>query len=175
MQTETGNVYVLVPVPASVKTAIKVTAELPHEVIAKQEAAIDKSIPTPRLGAHPDLTGNHSRTDWIGNYMTGGGRRCAPTEAPDATARTIRPTISREPLRRRISDQVSGRWEGDTLVIDSVSFVDSTWLGRGGFFHFANMHVVEKFTRQGGDAGLLAARGDCEVYATNDIASQIRH
>lgn len=83
LQTETGNVHVLAPVPASVKTAIKVTAELPHEVIAKQEAAIDKSIPTPRLGAHPDLTGNYSRTDWIGNYMTGGGRRCVPTEDPD--------------------------------------------------------------------------------------------
>jgi hypothetical protein len=25
------------------------------------------------------------------------------------------------------------------------------------------------------DAGLLAERGDCEVYETNDIASQIRH
>jgi hypothetical protein len=42
-----------------------------------------------------------------------------------------------------------GRWEGDTLVLDSISFVDSTWLGRGGFFHSANMHIVEKFTRKG--------------------------
>jgi hypothetical protein len=30
-----------------------------------------------------------------------------------------------------------GRWEGgDTMVIDSIGFGDSTWLGRGGFFHF---------------------------------------
>ena len=42
-----------------------------------------------------------------------------------------------------------GRWEGDTLVIDSISFIDTTWLGRGGFFHSDQMHVVEKFTRQG--------------------------
>jgi len=42
-----------------------------------------------------------------------------------------------------------GRWEGDTLVLDSISFVDSTWLGRGGLFHSANMHIVEKFTRKG--------------------------
>ena len=28
-----------------------------------------------------------------------------------------------------------GRWEGDTLVLDSISFIDTTWLGRGGFFH----------------------------------------
>ena len=42
-----------------------------------------------------------------------------------------------------------GRWEGDTLVLDSISFVDTTWLGRGGLFHSANMHIVEKFTRKG--------------------------
>ena len=42
-----------------------------------------------------------------------------------------------------------GRWEGDTLVLDSIGFVDTTWLGRGGFFHSDEMHVVEKFTRQG--------------------------
>jgi hypothetical protein len=42
-----------------------------------------------------------------------------------------------------------GHWEGDTLVLDSISFVDSTWLGRGGFFHSPNMHIVEKFTRKG--------------------------
>ena len=42
-----------------------------------------------------------------------------------------------------------GRWEGDTLVIDSISFIDTTWLGRGGFFHSDRMHVVERFTRQG--------------------------
>jgi hypothetical protein len=42
-----------------------------------------------------------------------------------------------------------GRWEGDTLVLDAISFVDSTWLGRGGLFHSELMHVVERFTRQG--------------------------
>ncbi len=42
-----------------------------------------------------------------------------------------------------------GKWEGDTLVLDSISFVDSTWLARGGFFHSDQMHVIEKLTRQG--------------------------
>jgi hypothetical protein len=42
-----------------------------------------------------------------------------------------------------------GSWEGDTLVLDSISFVDTTWFGRGGLFHSANMHIVEKFTRKG--------------------------
>ena len=42
-----------------------------------------------------------------------------------------------------------GRWEGDTLVLDSIEFNDSTWLGRGGFFHSEDMHGIERFTRQG--------------------------
>ena len=82
-QTETGNVYVVAPVPASVETAMKeVTGKvpIPHGVIAKDEPAVDKSIATPRMGDHPDLSGNWSYNDWIGNYMTGGGRRCSPTQ-----------------------------------------------------------------------------------------------
>ncbi len=47
-QTETGNVYVVAPVPASVQTAIKVTGQLPHGIIAKDEPAVDRSAPTPR-------------------------------------------------------------------------------------------------------------------------------
>jgi hypothetical protein len=42
-----------------------------------------------------------------------------------------------------------GNWEGDTLVLDSISFVDTTWLARGGFFHSDQMHVIEKLTRKG--------------------------
>ena len=44
-----------------------------------------------------------------------------------------------------------GTWEGDTLVIDSISFVDTTWLGRGGFFHSGSMHIIEKLTRVGNE------------------------
>ena len=295
LQTETGNVYVVAPVPADVRAAMKVTAQLPRSVIAKQEAPVDKSVATPRMGAHPDLTGNWSYTDWIGNYMTGGGRRCSPTQAagcnrgdnqtydfelysPSRFGNMGRPLykpeywdkvqaldmwtnkndpvmtcqplgVPREGPPRRIiqtdKDMVffyqggdagggygeyriiptdgrkhdpkkaleptylgyaSGRWDGDTFVIDSISFVDSTWLGRGGFFHSDDMHVVERFTRQGDvilydvtvedpgvlvepwvlptrtlrrnpnpDAGLLAERGNCEVFETSHAATQIRH
>jgi len=237
-QTETGNVYVVAPVPASVKAAAKVTGEIPKGVFAKMDQPVDKSVPTPRLGAHPDLTGNYAFSDWIGNYMTGGGRRRAPTQSADTNRQdnqtydfelyspsrfgnigrpvykpeywdkvqqldmwtnkydpvmTCQPLgVPREGPPRRIyqSDKdvtflyyggdagggygeyrvipTDGRkhdakkeaettymgygvgtWEGDTLVVDSVSFVDTTWLGRGGFIHSEHMHVVERFTRQG--------------------------
>jgi hypothetical protein len=42
-----------------------------------------------------------------------------------------------------------GRWEGDTLVLDSIGFIDTTWIGRGGYFHTDKMHIVEKLRREG--------------------------
>ena len=83
VETETGNVYVVAPVPASVRAAIRPSRELPVGVIAKNDPPADFDAPTPRLpNGKPDLTGNWSWTDWIGNYMGGGGRRCAPTQLP---------------------------------------------------------------------------------------------
>jgi hypothetical protein len=236
--TETGNVYVVAPVPASVKKAIAVSGDIPKGVWAKAPIEPDTSKPTPRLAGKPDLSGNWVHTDWIGNYMTGGGRRCGPTQekgcnrsvnqtedfelySPSRFGQLNRPLykpehwdkvieldmwtnkydpvmtcqplgVPRQGPPRRIYQSENditfiylggdagggygeyriiptdnrkrdanaefditylgnsvGRWEGDTLVIDSISFIDTTWLGRGGFFHSDRMHVVEKFTRQG--------------------------
>ena len=236
--TETGDVYVVAPVPASVKAAIQVTGQLPRGVMAKTEPPVDKSAPTPRLGDHPDLSGSWAWNDWIGNYMTGGGRRRSPWQAADSNRQSNQtedfelyspsrfgnlgrplykpanwdkvqeldmwtnkydPVMTCQPLGvpregppRRIYQTdhdvtllyyggdagggygefrviptdgrkhdekkalestymgyTVGRWEGDTLVLDSISFVDSTWLGRGGFFHSDQMHVVERFKREG--------------------------
>ena len=40
-----------------------------------------------------------------------------------------------------------GRWEGDTLVVDTVGFNEGTWLDRVGHPHTNQMHLVERFTR----------------------------
>jgi hypothetical protein len=58
-----------------------------------------------------------------------------------------------------------GKWEGDTLVLDSISFVDTTWLARGGFFHSDEMRVVEKFTRQGNQIKYEVTVEDPQVLA----------
>ena len=39
-----------------------------------------------------------------------------------------------------------GRWEGDTLVIDTVSLGDQTWFDEAGNFHSDALHVVERLT-----------------------------
>jgi hypothetical protein len=40
-----------------------------------------------------------------------------------------------------------GHWEGDTLVVDTVGFVESFWLDRRGTPHTDKLHTIEKFTR----------------------------
>ena len=40
-----------------------------------------------------------------------------------------------------------GRWDGDTLVVDSIGFNDKTWLAGTGTFHSEALHIVERFTR----------------------------
>ena len=40
----------------------------------------------------------------------------------------------------------NGRWEGDTLVVDTTGFNGQTWLDRAGNFHSDALHVVERFT-----------------------------
>jgi hypothetical protein len=39
-----------------------------------------------------------------------------------------------------------GRWEGDTLVIDTVSLGSETWFDQAGNFHSDALHVVERVT-----------------------------
>ena len=41
-----------------------------------------------------------------------------------------------------------GKWEGDTLVVDTRGFNDRTWLDAFGHPHTEALHVVERFTRR---------------------------
>jgi hypothetical protein len=40
-----------------------------------------------------------------------------------------------------------GRWEGDTLVIDTIGLNDKFWLDSGGTPHTEQLHLVERWTR----------------------------
>ena len=112
--------------------------------------------------------------------------RHAPPDLPDderhhhasmATSRLRRRQqgISRHPNRRpqarpqkanrgHLHGYTVGQWEGDTLVLDSMSFVDSTWLGRGGLFHSENMRIVEKLTRKGNEIRYDMTIEDPDVF-----------
>ena len=40
-----------------------------------------------------------------------------------------------------------GKWEGDTLVVDTTGFNDKTWLDRAGHPHSEDLHVIERLKK----------------------------
>ena len=98
---------------------------------------------------------------FYGQYADGGGGygeyRIIPTDGRERNERTARTTT--------YYGYTIGSWEGDTLVLDSTSFNDFTWLGRGGYFHSDQMHVVERLTRKGDEILYEVTVEDPEVLA----------
>ena len=56
-----------------------------------------------------------------------------------------------------------GHWEGDTLVIDTIGFNDTSWLDITGYFHSENMHVIERMHRDGDTLTWQATVDDPDV------------
>ncbi len=44
-----------------------------------------------------------------------------------------------------------GKWDGDTLVVDTVGLNDKTWLDMAGHVHSEALHIVERFWRKDHD------------------------
>ena len=42
-----------------------------------------------------------------------------------------------------------GRWEGDVFVVDVRNFVEDGWFGEDGYFHSAEMRVIERLWKDG--------------------------
>src|SRR6202035_5563005 len=87
VETETGSVYVVMPVPASVQKAITVTVPAPPERPIPSQAppvASAQDQPTPRTASgKPDLTGNWAAGGMNWRY---GNRRCGPSQVEGCTA-----------------------------------------------------------------------------------------
>jgi hypothetical protein len=93
------------------------------------------------------------------NADYGGGAaefRDIPTDGRQRNART-------QSLATYYGNSI-GTWEGDTLVIDSINFVDTTWLGRGGLIHSSSMHIIEKLTRVGNEIRYDMTIEDPEMF-----------
>jgi hypothetical protein len=45
----------------------------------------------------------------------------------------------------------TGKWEGETFVIDTIGISDRTWLDRMGHPHSDALHLVERFQRVSSD------------------------
>lgn len=57
-----------------------------------------------------------------------------------------RPHKPKEELEPLYNGDMVGRWDGDTLIIDSISIDERTWI-RDGWFHSDELHVIERIRR----------------------------
>jgi hypothetical protein len=87
---------------------------------------------------------------------TGGSRRIVQQPGfiailnPDLTYRQVYMDgreLEAEPLIATWLGYSVGRWEGDTLVIESNGFNDKTWLTREGLPHTEQLHITERYRR----------------------------
>jgi hypothetical protein len=44
-----------------------------------------------------------------------------------------------------------GRWDGDSLVVDTIAMREETWLDTAGFEHSARLHLTERLQKTGPD------------------------
>jgi hypothetical protein len=69
-----------------------------------------------------------------------------------------------EDLDGTYTGEAIAHWEGDTLVVDTWGFNSSTWFDQiGGYFHSENMHVLERFHRDGNTLTWTATVEDPDV------------
>ena len=59
-----------------------------------------------------------------------------------------------------------GRWEGDTLVVDTIGMREESWLDSGGLQHSGKMHMVERYTKTGPDSYIWKVTIEDPVYFT---------
>jgi hypothetical protein len=57
-----------------------------------------------------------------------------------------------------------GRWEGDTLVVDTIGMREETWLDTSGFEHSAMLRITERFQKTGPDVIRLTVTIDDPVF-----------
>ncbi len=58
-----------------------------------------------------------------------------------------------------------GRWDGDTLVVETVNFNEDTWLTDDGAFHTKDLRVVERLRRTGDTIEWAATAHDPAVLS----------
>ena len=71
----------------------------------------------------------------------------------------------RKELPRSYLGDAVGRWDGDTLVVETVNFNEDTWLTDDGAFHTKDLKVIERLRRVGDTIEYQATVHDPAVLA----------
>jgi hypothetical protein len=77
---------------------------------------------------------------YAGGFFGRNSVRVVPIDKPHSLARMAQETFLGDPV---------AKWDGDTLVVETIGFNDVSWLNKNGYMHGFNMKVTERFTRTG--------------------------
>jgi hypothetical protein len=91
----------------------------------------------PRIGPPDKIVERAGEAVFLYDDVSGGFFRIVPTDGR-AHRKDVEPSFLGESV---------AHWEGDTLVVESQSFNDQTWLTDDGAFHSTDLRVVERLKR----------------------------
>jgi hypothetical protein len=109
----------------------------------------------PRLGPPNKIVQNAREVVFLYDDINGSLFRIIPTDG--------RP--HRKGLPSSYLGDAIGRFEGDTLIVDTVNFNEDTWLADNGAFHTRELRVVERFRRIGDTIDYRAEAHDPTVLS----------
>lgn len=109
----------------------------------------------PRIGAPDQIVQTPGQVVFLYNDLHGAAFRVIPTDG--------RPH-RKDAEETYLGDSI-GKWEGDTLVIEAVKFVEDTWLIDDGAFHTPDLKVVERVRFDNGKLEYQATAHDPAVLA----------
>jgi len=153
--------------------AANITAELPSSDIQPWAAALSRSRLEEFGKDDPEITG--CKPGGPRHITRGGLTKIIQTPSlvvllfEDLSYRQIfldGRTLPRDPNPAWMGYSI-GRWDGDTLVVDSAGFNDRTWLDFAGHPHSEALKITERFSRpRFGRLELQVTLDDAAVYAT---------
>ncbi len=134
-----------------------------NDYMGNWEDPLHKCMPNgvPRLGAPNQIIHLPERNIAIlfyqGGFIGSNDYRIVPTDGrAHNLANVVAETWKGDPV---------AHWEGDTLVIESVGFTDTSWPHKSGYIHGYNVKVIERLTRTGNQLRWEATVEDPEYLA----------
>jgi len=112
-----------------------------------------KPAGVPRIGAPNQISQTPGQVVFL--YQSGNTFRVIPTDG--------RPHSDN--VDQTFMGESVGHWDNDTLVVDVIGFNDISWLEIAGYFHSADLHVIERLRRDGNLLHYQATVEDPNVLA----------
>jgi hypothetical protein len=109
----------------------------------------------PRIGPPRKILQNAREVVFLYDDVSGAFFRIVPTDG--------RP--HRKDLPSSYLGDAIGRWEGDTLVVETTNFNEETWLTDNGAFHTKDLKVIERLRRVGDTIEYQAVVHDPAILA----------